>query len=123
VVEATTAGSPQDALRWTSASKAKLAAALAGRGYPVAPNTVGRLLREELGYRLQANRKDKEGRAPPERDAQFRYLNAQVRAFLDRGQPGLSVDAKKSAWAGRSRGSDEMLGRRRARSPFPSWCL
>src|SRR5687768_7491810 len=39
VVEASTAGSPEDALRWTSASKAKLAAALAARGYPVAPNT------------------------------------------------------------------------------------
>jgi hypothetical protein len=97
VVEASTAGSPQDALRWTSASKATLAAALAARGHQVAPNTVGRLLREVLGYRLQANRKDKDGRAPPERDAQFRYLNEQVRAFLERGQPVLLVDTKKSA--------------------------
>jgi hypothetical protein len=49
VVEASTAGSPEDALRWTSASKARLATALAGRGYPVAPNMVGRLLRDVLG--------------------------------------------------------------------------
>jgi hypothetical protein len=80
-------------------SKAALATALAGRGHRVAPNTVGRLLRD-LGYSLQANRKDKEGRAPPERDAQFRYLNAQVRAFLDRGQPVLSVDTKKKELVG-----------------------
>lgn len=100
VVEASTAGSPQDALRWTSASKATLAAALATRGYAVAPNTVGRLLREGLGYRLQANRKDKEGRAPPERDAQFQYLNEQVGAFLARGQPVLSVDTKKKELVG-----------------------
>jgi hypothetical protein len=100
LVEAATAGSPEDALRWTSTSKAKVAAALEARGYAVAPNTVGRLLREELGYHLQANRKDKEGRSPPERDAQFRYLNAQVRAFLDRGQPVLSVDAKKKELVG-----------------------
>jgi hypothetical protein len=100
VVEASTAGSPQDALRWTSASKATLAAALATRGYTVAPNTVGRLLRDVLGYSLQANRKDKEGRAPPERDAQFRYLNEQVGAFLARGQPVLSVDTKKKELVG-----------------------
>lgn len=100
VVEASTAGSPEDALRWTSASKAKLAAVLAARGYPIAPNTVGRLLREVLGYSLQANRKDKEGRAPPERDAQFTYLNAQVRTFLDRGQPVISVDTKKKELVG-----------------------
>jgi hypothetical protein len=99
VVEASTAGSPEDALRWTSKSKANLAGALAARGYPVAPNTVGRMLRD-LGYSLQANRKDKEGRAPPERDAQFRYLNAQVRAFLDRGRPVLSVDTKKKELVG-----------------------
>ena len=100
VVEASTAGSPEDALRWTSASKAKLAAAVVARGYPVAPNTVGRLLRDVLGYSLQANRKDKEGRAPPERDAQFRYLNDQARAFLERGQPVISVDTKKKELVG-----------------------
>src|SRR5215207_11644759 len=99
LVEASTAGSPTDALRWTSTSKARLAAALAARGHPVAPNTVGRLLRG-MGYSLQANRKDKEGRAPPERDAQFRYLNDQVGAFLARGQPVISVDTKKKESVG-----------------------
>jgi hypothetical protein len=103
VVEASTAGSPEDALRWTSASKAKLAAALAARGYPVAPNTVGRLLREPLGYSLQANRKDKDGRAPPERDAQVRYLNDRARAFLQRGRPVISVDTKKKELVGEFR--------------------
>lgn len=99
LVEASTAGSPEDALRWTSASKAKLAAALAARGQRAAPNTVGRLLRA-LDYRLQANRKDKEGRSPPERTAQFRYLNAQARRARARGQPVLSVDTKKKELVG-----------------------
>jgi hypothetical protein len=103
VVEASTAGNPEDTLRWTSASKATLAAALAARGYPVAPNTVGRLLREPLGYSLQANRKDKDGRAPPERDAQVRYLNAQAGTFLERGHPVISVDAKKKELVGEFR--------------------
>ena len=100
VVDASTAGSPEDALRWTSSSKATLAAALAARGHPVGPTTVGRLLRDELHYSLQANRKDKEGRAPPERDAQFGYLNAQARTFLERGQPVISVDTKKKELVG-----------------------
>jgi hypothetical protein len=94
VVDACTAGSPTDVLRWTSKSKTNLAVALAERGYRMAPNSVGRLLRD-LGYSLQANRKDKEGRSPPERAAQVVYLNDQARAFLERGQPVISVDTKK----------------------------
>src|SRR5207245_8889533 len=84
VVEASTAGSPTDVLRWTSKSKTNLAVTLAGRGHRMAPNTVGRLLRE-LGYSLQANRKDKEGRSPPERAVQVGYLNDQERVVLERG--------------------------------------
>jgi hypothetical protein len=100
IVEASTAGSPEDVLRWTSTSKAKVAEALRERGYAVSPNTVGRLLRDQLDYHLQANRKDKEGRTPPERDAQFKYLNTQVHDFLDRRQPVLSVDTKKKELVG-----------------------
>jgi hypothetical protein len=99
LVATSTAGSPMDVLRWTSKSKAKLARALAARGHRVSPNTVGRLLRAQ-GYSLQANRKDKEGRAPPERDAQIAYLNEQARTFLDHGQPVISVDTKKKELVG-----------------------
>jgi hypothetical protein len=99
VVESSTAGSPMDVLRWTSKSKTKLALALAERGHRLAPNTVGRLLRE-LGYSLQANRKHKEGRSPPERATQVAYLNDQAQAFLERGQPVISVDAKKKELVG-----------------------
>lgn len=99
VVEDHTAGSPMDALKWTSKSTTKLAVALTARGHPVSPNTVGRLLRG-LRYSLQANRKDKEGLSPPARNTQFEYLNAQSRAFLARGQPVVSVDAKKKELVG-----------------------
>ena len=99
VVEASTAGSPTDVLRWTSKSKTNLAVTLAGRGHRMAPNTVGRLLRE-LGYSLQANRKDKEGRSPPERAVQVAYLNDQAREFLERRQPVISVDTKKKELVG-----------------------
>jgi len=99
VVESSTAGSPMDVFRWTSKSKTKLAEALAERGHRLAPNTVGRLLRD-LDYSLQANRKDKEGRSPPERGARVAYLNEQARTFLERGQPVISVDAKKKELVG-----------------------
>ncbi|NVJ04721.1 hypothetical protein HUW63_05605 [Myxococcus sp. AM001] len=41
----------------------------------------------ELGYSLQATKKMQEGAAPPERDAQSRYINAEAAAFQARGQP------------------------------------
>jgi hypothetical protein len=99
VVESSTAGSPMDVLRWTSKSKTTLALALTERGHRLAPNTVGRLLRE-LGYSLQANRKDKEGRSPPERATQVAYLNDQAQMFLERGQPVISVDSKQKELVG-----------------------
>ena len=99
VVEASTAGSPEDVLRWTSKSKAKLAVALAGRGYRVAPNTVGRLLRE-LGYSLQANRKDKEGRSPRSATPSSATSTRRRGRFWRGGQPVLSVDTKKKELVG-----------------------
>src|SRR5467141_5388243 len=54
----------------------------------------------ELGYSLQTNRKNKDGLSPPERDAQFRYINQQVRRFLARGDPVISVDTKKKERVG-----------------------
>jgi hypothetical protein len=99
LVEGSTAGSPMDALKWTSKSTAKLAVALRERGHPVAPNTVGRLLRG-LRYSLQANRKDKEGLSPPARNRQFEYLNAQSQEFLARRQPVVSVDTNKKELVG-----------------------
>jgi hypothetical protein len=99
LVEPSTAGSPMDALRWTHKSTRTLADELSGHGHPVAANTVGRLL-DVLGYSLQVNAKSKEGRSPVERDAQFRYINDQVAKFQAKGNPVLSVDAKKKEKVG-----------------------
>src|SRR5919201_2264271 len=104
VVEASTAGSPMDVLLWTSKSKAKLARALQARGHRASPNTVGRLL-HALGYSLQANRKDKEASAPPEREHQIAYLNEQARVALEHGQPVISVDTKKKELVGHFKNS------------------
>jgi len=94
LVKGSTAGSPMRALVWTHKSTRTLSAEMARQGHKVSPNTVARLL-EDLGYSLQVNAKSKEGRSPPERDAQFRYINTQVEKFQSEGNPVLSVDTKK----------------------------
>src|SRR5206468_3725610 len=52
------------------------------------------------GYSLQANRKTREGTSHPDRDAQFRYINQQVRRFQGATQPVISVDTKKKELVG-----------------------
>jgi hypothetical protein len=81
-------------LRRTSKSSTKLADDLVGQGFEVSPRSALRLL-PRLDSSLQANAKVKEGRQRPDRDAQFRYLNAQADSFVDGGQPVISVDKKK----------------------------
>ena len=99
LMEENTAGDPMSLLRWTNKSTARIAAELTRQGHRASDETVRRRLRE-LGYSLQANVKTLEGSSPPERDAQFRYINARVRQFLARGEPVLSVDTKKKERVG-----------------------
>jgi Rhodopirellula transposase DDE domain len=99
LVEPTTRGAPMSPLRWTGKSPRTLAAALQRHGHRVGARTVARLL-QALGYSLHANRKTREGSSHPERKAQCESINAQVRAFQERGQPVGSSDAKKKAWVG-----------------------
>jgi hypothetical protein len=94
LIEPTVRGTPMGPLRWTCKSTRKLAAALCAQGFTVAASTVRRLL-AEMGYSLQANRKTREGRRHPDRDAQFRYLNGRVQARQRRREPAISVDTKK----------------------------
>jgi Rhodopirellula transposase DDE domain len=99
LVESSTRGDPQSPLCWTSKSTRKLAEELCGQGHAVSHVTVAAIL-YDLGYSLQANRKTKEGQDHPDRDAQFEYIDQQVLAFQRRGQPVVSVDAKKKELVG-----------------------
>ena len=99
ILEETTAGDPMSQLRWTSKSTRTMAAELTRLGHPVSWVTVARCL-DDMGYSLQANRKSKEGRQHADRDAQFRYINRQVKALLRTGDPVISVDAKKKELVG-----------------------
>ena len=64
------------------------------RNMDICPNAVRDLL-HEMGYRLQANRKTREGVDHPDQNAQFEYINNRVKTFLDADQPVISVDTKK----------------------------
>jgi Rhodopirellula transposase DDE domain len=94
LVDPETRGDPMSRLRWTTKSTVKLADELTAQGHRVGPDTVARLFKDH-DYSLQGNAKTIEGRQHPDRDAQFRYLNAQVTAFLVAGLPVISVDTKK----------------------------
>src|SRR5215210_2880608 len=99
LIETTTRGDPQSPLRWTTKSTRKLADALTRQGHPVSAATVATLL-QQLQYRLHALRKTTEGAAHPDRDAQFQHISATVSLFQARGQPVVSVDAKKKELVG-----------------------
>jgi hypothetical protein len=99
LVEPDSRGDPMSPLRWTCKSTRQLAEALVGAGHRVSHTVVAELL-NQAGYSLQAPTKTLEGRQHPDRDAQFRYLNEQVKACLEAGQPVVSVDAKKKELVG-----------------------
>jgi transposase len=99
LVEPVTRGDPESALRWTCKSVRKLAAELREQGHQVSHQWVAEKLRD-LGYSLQANRKTREGSDHPDRDAQFRHINATAEGFLAAGDPVISVDTKKKELVG-----------------------
>jgi len=99
LVEPLARGDPQSPLRWTCKSTRTLAAALARHHHPVSHEKVAQLLRE-MDYSLQGNRKTEEGAEHPDRDAQFQYINDQVRRALAGGRPVISVDTKKKELIG-----------------------
>ena len=102
IVEPVTLGDPIRPLLWVSKSLDKLAAALAPMGHTISPSTVRTLL-TALGFSRQANRKAEEGSRHPDRNAQFEYINAEVVAAQDAGQPVISVDTKKKELIGNYR--------------------
>lgn len=99
LVEPVTRGDPTQPLLWTACSLRTLAKGLAIERHRVCPTVGGGLLRE-LGYSLQANSKIREGSHHIDRDAQFRYINAQAKVFLVAREPVISVDTKKKELVG-----------------------
>jgi hypothetical protein len=94
LIEPTERGDPQSPLRWTCKSLTNLASELKQQGHRVGRTKIAAMLRQ-LGYSLQANRKTREGKDHPDRDAQFQHINQRVNAYRRGGRPAVSVDTKK----------------------------
>lgn len=94
LVEPSERGDPQSPLRWTCKSLTNLQTELISQGFQVGRTKISDVLRS-LGYSLQGNRKTREGKDHPDRDAQFQHIAARVKAYRHGGRPAVSVDTKK----------------------------
>jgi len=99
LVEPLTRGDPESPLRWTCKSVRKLAEELRAMGHQVGPQKVSELL-HGMEYSLQGTRKTREGTEHPDRNEQFKHINAQARSFQRAGEPVISVDTKKKELVG-----------------------
>ncbi len=98
-IEPETRGDPESPLRWICKSTRNPAARLTRQAHPVSHVKVAQLMRDR-GFSLPSNRKTEEGSDHPDRDAQFRHINAQVKRALAMGIPVISVDTKKKELLG-----------------------
>ena len=94
-----TRGDPETPLRWTCKSTRTLAAELTRQKHAISHVKVAQLLHGR-GYSLQGNRKTEEGDDHPDRDAQFRHINREVKRSLAKRSPVISVDTKKKELLG-----------------------
>ncbi len=99
MIDSQTRGDPESPLRWICKSTRTIAAQLAKKKHPVSHAKVAQIL-HDLNYSLQSNRKTEEGTDHPDRDAQFRHINAAVKKCLKQCIPVISVDTKKKELIG-----------------------
>ena len=94
-----TAGDPMRGLKWTRRATRTIARQLRRLPLRISASTVGRLLKK-MGFSLRVNHKRLESgvkNPPPRRvrNRQFNYLGRKRKEFTSRGNPLISVDAKK----------------------------
>jgi hypothetical protein len=95
VLKGETAGDPMSAVKWTRKSTRSVSRALR-----VSHTTAWRMLRAAK-YRLRFNRKRLTRKSSPDRQQQFAEIERLKASFARRGQPIVSVDAKKRELVGR----------------------
>ncbi|MBA2451027.1 MAG: ISAzo13 family transposase [Chloroflexi bacterium] len=101
-VDPDTRGDPMSPLRWTCKRTRHLAGALRGRGHRVGYRTVAAFL-DQAGYSLPAASKTLEGNQHPDRDAQFHYLNDQVKASWRPASRWSRSMPRRRSWSAPSR--------------------
>jgi hypothetical protein len=99
IVDPITSGDPMKVVKWSSLSTYKISDQLNFLGFPICPDTVAKILKEE-GYSLQVTHKSIEGKPSLERDAQFIFINDSINNFTSLNQPVISIDAKKKELVG-----------------------
>jgi hypothetical protein len=100
-----TAGDPMSSVKWSRKSARTVSCALR-----VSPSKAWRLLRSQK-YRLRSNRKRLARKSSPDREQQFQEINRLRQSYLRKGQPIISVDAKKRELVGLFKNAGRAWGR------------
>ena len=96
LIEQHTAGSPVDQdIRWTNCSANQLTEQLQDQGYQICPDTLRRILFDELELSRRQAFKVESACSFPQRDEQFQFIARQRKLFEQQGCPVLSIDTKK----------------------------
>jgi hypothetical protein len=122
VVAPHTAGDPMSERKWLNCRLADLEEKLDAQGHGVSRPVISRLLRAHK-YDLHVNVKEVEGTPHPDRDTQFRYIQAQRAQHLAAGHACLSLDTKKKELIGNFKNTGQSWGTQAERvnvHDFPS---
>jgi hypothetical protein len=105
-----TAGDPMGKRKWVRRSVRHLSQRLTQAGHAVSAPTISRMLKAH-DYALHVNAKEREaGSHHPDRDTQFRSIDAQRQAFAAAGCPMISVDTKKKELIGNFKNAGQACG-------------
>lgn len=96
VIEDSTAGSPMDEdIKWTNLSQNKIALKLEEKGFKVSTTVVQNLLKK-YNFRPRKAFKSEAGKDNiPNRDEQFKNIDALKTEYTQNGNPVISMDVKK----------------------------
>ncbi|OFZ37103.1 MAG: hypothetical protein A2504_12135 [Bdellovibrionales bacterium RIFOXYD12_FULL_39_22] len=94
LVEPLTCGDPMSSIRWTCKSTTLLSKELVRLGHHACPRLVASLLRK-MKYSLQGNQKTLAGKQPPDRNAQFEYINMQATKQMRSHNPVMTLPVSR----------------------------
>lgn len=96
LIEQHTAGSPvEQDIRWTNCSVPELTEQVQDRGFEIGPDTMRRILFDEMGLSQRQAYKNYTACNFPQRKEQFEFIIQERTKFQRLGCPVLSVDTKK----------------------------
>jgi hypothetical protein len=106
LVEESSQGDPESSLKWTNKSLRTLSKEMVKKNHAVSHTKTGHILKKNE-YRLQGNKKTKEGTNHPDRDAQFQHIAHKAKEYVTANDPVISVDTKKKELVGNYKNSGQ----------------